>query len=112
MNGYDFREKILMDRFGIQINKTSINSVLLIFTIGVTWSSVHYLLDVLRRVATDFDRTESAASQDDRALHQRRVEEITEDLPPLARLQRIRQRLPARRRQLVRRHAVGLLRGI
>ena len=56
MNGYDFREKILMDRFGIQINKTSINSVLLIFTIGVTWSSVHHLLDVLRRVATDFDR--------------------------------------------------------
>jgi arginine decarboxylase len=83
MNGYDFREKILMDRFGIQINKTSINSVLLIFTIGVTWSSVHYLLDVLRRVATDFDRTQNAASRDDHALHQRRVEEITEDLPPL-----------------------------
>jgi arginine decarboxylase len=83
MNGYDFREKILMERFGIQINKTSINSVLLIFTIGVTWSSVHYLLDVLRRVATDFDRTQNAASRDDHALHQRRVEEITEDLPPL-----------------------------
>ncbi len=83
MNGYDFREKILMDRFGIQINKTSINSVLLIFTIGVTWSSVHYLLDVLRRVATDFDRSQDAASKDDRALHQRRVEEITQDLPPL-----------------------------
>src|SRR4029077_12374013 len=83
MNGYDFREKILMDQFGIQINKTSINSVLLIFTIGVTWSSVHYLLDVLRRVATDFDRSQCAASKDDRALQQRRVEEITEDLPPL-----------------------------
>jgi arginine decarboxylase len=83
MNGYDFREKILMDRFGIQINKTSINSVLLIFTIGVTWSSVHYLLDVLRRVATDFDRIACAASKDDRALQQRRVDEITEDLPPL-----------------------------
>jgi arginine decarboxylase len=83
MNGYDFREKILMDRFGIQINKTSINSVLLIFTIGVTWSSVHYLLDVLRRVATDFERTHDAASPADRALHQRRVEEISEDLPPL-----------------------------
>ena len=40
MNGYDFREHVLMERFGIQINKTSINSVLLIFTIGVTWSSV------------------------------------------------------------------------
>jgi arginine decarboxylase len=83
MNGYEFREKILMDRFGIQINKTSINSVLLIFTIGVTWSSVHYLLDVLRRVATDFERSRSTARADDRALQQRRVEEITEDLPQL-----------------------------
>jgi arginine decarboxylase len=83
MNGYDFREKILMDRFGIQINKTSINSVLLIFTIGVTWSSVHHLLDVLRRVASDFDREKQAASVADWALHQRRVEEITQDLPHL-----------------------------
>jgi arginine decarboxylase len=83
MNGYDFREKILMERFGIQINKTSINSVLLIFTIGVTWSSVHYLLDALRRVAADFERTASTASKDNRALQQRRVEEITKDLPPL-----------------------------
>lgn len=83
MNGYDFREKILMDRFGIQINKTSINSVLLIFTIGVTWSSVHHLLDVLRRVAADFDRAQKEASAADRALHARRVEEITEDLPHL-----------------------------
>lgn len=83
MNGYDFREKILMERFGIQINKTSINSVLLIFTIGVTWSSVHYLLDVLRRVAIDLDRVEKAASVADRALQERHVEEITEDLPHL-----------------------------
>ncbi len=83
MNGYDFREKILMDRFGIQINKTSINSVLLIFTIGVTWSSVHYLLDVLRRIATDLNRSEDAASVADRALQRRHVEEITEDLPHL-----------------------------
>ncbi|ART72793.1 amino acid decarboxylase [Mycobacterium dioxanotrophicus] len=83
MTGYDFREKVLMERFGIQINKTSINSVLLIFTIGVTWSSVHYLLDALRRVATDLDRQFSTASKADRALLARRVEEITEDLPPL-----------------------------
>jgi arginine decarboxylase len=83
MNGFDFREKILMDRFGIQINKTSINSVLLIFTIGVTWSSVHYLLDVLRRIAIDLDRRQLARGKDDRALQQRRVEEITEDLPHL-----------------------------
>ncbi len=36
LSGYEFREHILMERFGIQINKTSINSVLLIFTIGIT----------------------------------------------------------------------------
>ena len=83
MNGYDFREKILMDRFGIQINKTSINSVLLIITIGVTWSSIHYLLDALRRVAGDFERNLRTASQASRALQKRRVEEITTDLPPL-----------------------------
>ncbi|MFI7670557.1 aminotransferase class I/II-fold pyridoxal phosphate-dependent enzyme [Nocardia sp. NPDC049526] len=83
MNGFEFREKILMDRFGIQINKTSINSVLLIFTIGVTWSSVHYLLDVLRRVATDFERSQGAAGKADRALQRRRVDEITKDLPAL-----------------------------
>ncbi|ORW65654.1 aminotransferase class I/II-fold pyridoxal phosphate-dependent enzyme [Mycolicibacter senuensis] len=83
MTGYDFREKILMERFGIQINKTSINSVLLIFTIGVTWSSVHYLLDALRRVAGELDHAWDAASIDDRALLQRKVAEVTEDLPPL-----------------------------
>jgi arginine decarboxylase len=83
MTGFDFREKVLMERFGIQINKTSINSVLLIFTIGVTWSSVHYLLDVLRRVAIDLDRIVKAASVADRALQERHVEEITEDLPHL-----------------------------
>jgi arginine decarboxylase len=44
---------------------------------------VHHLLDVLRRVATDFDREKQAASSADWALHERRVEEITEDLPHL-----------------------------
>ncbi|BBY53839.1 amino acid decarboxylase [Mycolicibacillus koreensis] len=83
MTGYDFREKILMERFGIQINKTSINSVLLIFTIGATWSSVHYLLDALRRVAADFERAAEQAGVEDAALHERRVAAITSDLPPL-----------------------------
>jgi arginine decarboxylase len=55
----------------------------LIFTIGVTWSSVHYLLDVLRRVASDFERSQTAAGRADRALQQRRVDEITKDLPAL-----------------------------
>lgn len=83
MNGFDFREKVLMERFGIQINKTSINSVLLIFTIGATWSSVHYLLDALRRIAATLDAEAASASDADRALRQRKIAEITEDLPAL-----------------------------
>jgi arginine/lysine/ornithine decarboxylase len=46
-------------------------------------SSVHYLLDVLRRIALDFEHQASAASAADRALQQRHVEEITDDLPHL-----------------------------
>ncbi|MCV7192959.1 aminotransferase class I/II-fold pyridoxal phosphate-dependent enzyme [Mycolicibacterium brumae] len=83
MNGFAFREDVLMKRFGIQINKTSINSVLLIFTIGVTWSSVHYLLDALRRVAEGLDRERAEASRADLILAERKVVEMTEDLPPL-----------------------------
>ena len=112
MNGYDFREKVLMERFGIQINKTSINSVLLIFTIGVTWSSVHYLLDALRRVAADLDESQRAASKADRALQRRRVEEITEDLPALPDFSEFDPAFRPDRRQRVRRHAVGVLRRI
>jgi arginine decarboxylase len=35
LNRYEFRKDVVMGRFGIQINKMSINRVLLIFTIAV-----------------------------------------------------------------------------
>ncbi|WP_347352816.1 aminotransferase class I/II-fold pyridoxal phosphate-dependent enzyme [Intrasporangium sp.] len=83
MSGFEFRERILMDRFGIQINKTSLNSVLLIFTIGVTWSSVQYLLDVLRRIAVALARAVEGASHADRVLMGKRTRTLTSRLPPL-----------------------------
>ena len=83
MNGYEFREQVLMDRFGIQINKTSMNSVLLIFTIGVTWSSVHYLLGALRRVSEDLDRQHATSSRAERKVLRSRVEDMTRGLPAL-----------------------------
>lgn len=83
ISGFEFREKILMDRFGIQINKTSINSVLLIFTIGVTWSSVQYLLDALRRTAVGLVRAVDGASHADRTLMRNRTRTLTARLPPL-----------------------------
>ncbi len=42
MNGDTFKNSILMDRFGLQVNKTSINSVLFIVTIGATWGALTY----------------------------------------------------------------------
>jgi len=83
MSGFEFREDVLMRKFGIQINKTSINSVLLIFTIGVTWSSVHYLLDALRRTAEQLTKTQDSAGPADRALHRRKIENLTLGLPAL-----------------------------
>jgi len=83
MNGFEFREQILMNRFGVQINKTSINSVLLIFTIGVTWSSLQYLLDALRRTAAALARTVAGAGRADRLMMRDRTRALTSALPPL-----------------------------
>ncbi len=83
LNGYEFREDVLMGRFGIQINKTSINSVLLIFTIGVTWSSVHFLLEALRRTAQDLERERAAASRAERRLQNSKIRALTTGLPAL-----------------------------
>lgn len=83
LNGYEFREDVLMGQFGIQINKTSINSVLLIFTIGVTWSSVHFLLEALRRVAQQLEARHAEASRAERVLLADRVRSLTTGLPAL-----------------------------
>ena len=83
VNGFEFRQDYLMNRYGIQINKTSINTVLLIFTIGVTWSSVQYLLDALKRIAAEFTTTHTNAGRAARAAYRRRVESITRGLPAL-----------------------------
>jgi arginine decarboxylase len=82
-NGAEFRDDILMDQHGIQVNKTSINTVLLIFTIGVTWSSLSALLDALRRIAADLDTRMAQASEADRRLFERRRTGLTADLPDL-----------------------------
>lgn len=46
LSGHELR-RILMDRFGIQVNKVSLNSILLQFNIGASRSSVSYLLECL-----------------------------------------------------------------
>ena len=82
-NGAEFRDDVLMDQHGIQVNKTSINTVLFIFTIGVTWSSLSALLEALRRIAADLDTRFAQASDADRRLLERRRSALEDDLPDL-----------------------------
>jgi arginine decarboxylase len=84
--GYDgdsFKRVELMDKYGIQINKTSRNTVLFMTNIGTTRSSVAYLIEVLVSIARALDEQLEDASPMERRIFERRVKSLTEDLPPL-----------------------------
>jgi arginine decarboxylase len=86
MTGYDgdtFKNAVLMDRYGIQINKTSRNTVLFMTNIGTTRSSVAYLIEILVQVAQELDERIEDASPIERRVHAKRVYALTEALPPL-----------------------------
>src|SRR5699024_7613452 len=51
VDGNTFKTDYLMNQFGIQINKTSRNTVLFMTNIGTSRSSIAYLIDVLIRLA-------------------------------------------------------------
>ena len=82
-DGDTFKTKILMDKYGIQINKTSRNTVLFMTNIGTTRSSVAYLIEVLVQVAQELDELLDDASRMEKLSFERRVKSLTEDLPPL-----------------------------
>ncbi len=84
--GYDgdtFKNDVLMNQHGIQINKTSRNTVLFMTNIGTTRSSVAYLIEVLVKIASKLDADrEDSSPMEARALAAR-VRSLTEELPPL-----------------------------
>jgi arginine decarboxylase len=82
-DGDTFKTEVLMDRYGIQINKTSRNTVLFMTNIGTTRSSVAYLIEVLVQVARELDSQMEDASPMERLAFDRRVKGLTRDLPPL-----------------------------
>jgi arginine decarboxylase len=83
VDGNAFKNDYLMNRYGIQINKTSRNTVLFMTNIGTTRSSVAYLIDVLARIAVDLDSQHEDSSPAERELLTRRVHNLTHDLPDL-----------------------------
>ena len=84
MDGNTFRN-LLSDRYDIQINKTSRNTVLFMLNIGSTRGSATYLLDVLLQIAEELDQRSEEQSDLDRAKSAERVASLVDDFPPLAR---------------------------
>ncbi len=82
-DGDTFKTDILMDRYGIQINKTSRNTVLFMTNIGTTRSSVAYLIEVLVEIAKSLDERLDDASRMERLSFEKRVKNLMEDYPPL-----------------------------
>ena len=82
-DGDTFKTDILMDKYGIQINKTSRNTVLFMTNIGTTRSSVAYLIEVLVEIAKGLDDLLDDASKMERLAFEKRVRNLMQDLPPL-----------------------------
>ena len=83
VDGNTFKNAYLMNKYGIQINKTSRNSVLFMTNIGTTRSSVAYLIDVLARIAKELEADHEDSSPAERAVLAQRVHNLTHDLPDL-----------------------------
>lgn len=82
-DGDTFKTKILMDKYGIQINKTSRNTVLFMTNIGTTRSSIAYLIEVLVEIANDLDDLLDDASKMEKRSFENRVTALIEHVPPL-----------------------------
>ncbi|MCV7402436.1 ornithine decarboxylase [Mycobacterium fragae] len=83
IDGDTFKRAQLMDRYGVQINKTSRNTVLFMTNIGTTRSSVAYLVEVLVNLAQELDDKIADMSLTDRAHHERAVLRLTSPSAPL-----------------------------
>jgi arginine decarboxylase len=83
VDGDTFKNKFLMDQFGIQINKTSRNTVLFMTNIGTTRSSVAYLISVLLKIADQLDAQREAMSEVELAIVDKNIRSLTENPPPL-----------------------------
>lgn len=83
VDGDTFKNKYLMDKFNIQINKTSRNTVLFMTNIGTTRGSVTYLVNALLKIADELDREVLALNNREAEIRDRKIYSLTEEVPPL-----------------------------
>ncbi|MFZ1750043.1 MAG: aminotransferase class I/II-fold pyridoxal phosphate-dependent enzyme, partial [Saprospiraceae bacterium] len=83
VDGDTFKNKYLMDKFNIQINKTSRNTVLFMTNIGTTRGSITYLTNALLRIADELDEEFKSLNTQEIEILNERIHSLTKDVPPL-----------------------------
>ncbi|MBO9491417.1 aminotransferase class I/II-fold pyridoxal phosphate-dependent enzyme [Endozoicomonas sp. G2_1] len=83
IDGNTFKDKYLMDKHGIQINKTSRNTILFMVNIGTSRSSIMYLLDCLYKTVNELELRDAEMGPTEKKIHLNRVKSLTKELPPL-----------------------------
>ena len=83
VDGDTFKNKYLMDKFNIQINKTSRNTVLFMTNIGTTRGSVTYLVNALLKIADELDDELKALNDKEREIRDKRIYSLTQEVPAL-----------------------------
>ncbi|WP_434143166.1 aminotransferase class I/II-fold pyridoxal phosphate-dependent enzyme [Leucobacter sp. gxy201] len=76
VDGDTFKHEHLMNRYGIQVNKTSRNTVLFMTNIGTTRSAIAYLIEVLVKLAERFEEEQAQ-------LGPELVDDGAQEMPPM-----------------------------
>jgi arginine decarboxylase len=82
IDGDTFR-KLLHEKYDIQVNKTSRNTVLFMLNIGTTRGTVAYLLEVLTKIARGVEEDHEQQSAMDAQIDERRIDALTNRQPDL-----------------------------
>lgn len=83
VDGFSFRGEVLMNKYAIQINKTSRNTVLFMTNIGTTRSAVAYLLKCLVSYCEGLDAELENASEVELRLFRRALASLSAEGPAL-----------------------------
>src|SRR3954451_20694852 len=81
-DGTQFKN-LLANKFDVQLNKTSRNSILIQTNINNTRGDVAHLISVLSRIAADVERKQNSASADEREAFKSLVADLVTNVPDL-----------------------------
>ncbi|MBC7412850.1 MAG: ornithine decarboxylase [Bacteroidia bacterium] len=83
ITGDMFKNTYLMDRFNIQVNKTSRNTILLMTNIGTTRGSVTFLINALLQIADELDESNRSLNKREAEISEKHIQSLIHDVPPL-----------------------------